>query len=64
VIVRCSCRAPTPSKSWDEIFVRGRVLTPLMYCSNYSVEQCLTMYNRRLNGILDLLGLYYKCPVV
>jgi hypothetical protein len=44
VIIRCSCRATTFSKSQVEISVRGRAMTPMVYCSNYSVEQCLTIY--------------------
>jgi hypothetical protein len=64
VIVRYSCRAATPSKSRVKISVRGRAVTPVVYCSNYSVEQCLTMYCRSLNEVLDLHGVYYKCRVV
>jgi hypothetical protein len=33
-----------------------RAVTPLMYCSNYSVEHCPPMYCRSLNEILDLFG--------
>jgi hypothetical protein len=50
-IVRCSCRATTPSKSRVEISVRGEGFdTPGV------VEQCLTMYCRSLNEILDLFS--------
>jgi hypothetical protein len=56
VIAHCSCRAATTSKSRVEISVRGRAVTPLVYCRNYSVELCLTMYYRSLNEILDLFG--------
>jgi hypothetical protein len=42
----------------------GRAATPRVYYSNYSVVQCLTMFYRSLNEILELFGLYYKCRVV
>jgi hypothetical protein len=34
---------------------------PWCYCSSYNTVQCLTMYYRSLNKILDWFGLYYKC---
>jgi hypothetical protein len=37
---------------------------PGCYCSNYSVVQCLTIFYRSLNEILDLFDLYCKCRVV
>jgi hypothetical protein len=46
-------RTASPSKSWDEIFVRGEGCdTPDVTAVATLFEQCLTMYYRTLNEIL------------
>jgi hypothetical protein len=37
----------------SRFLLRGRVVTPLVYYSSYNVVQCLTMYYKSLNEILD-----------
>jgi hypothetical protein len=63
-IVRCPVEPLLLSNLGSRFLLGGRAVTPQCYCNSYNVVQCLTIYCRSLNEILDWFGLYYKCCVV